>query len=157
MTAEVDAGAIAYRRSFPIDERDTGLSVTLRCVEHGLPLVSQLLADAAAAAIPALEQDRAGGRFFGPGVPDDGVLRWTLPARRIVDFVRACDYRPFASPWGHPPHGRRVAGSRRARGAEGGVGRESRRRRRRGRSSAPTSRAPWSRPRTSGSSSSSCG
>ena len=22
--------------------------------------------------------------------------------KRIADFVRACDYRPFASPWGHP-------------------------------------------------------
>jgi UDP-4-amino-4-deoxy-L-arabinose formyltransferase/UDP-glucuronic acid dehydrogenase (UDP-4-keto-hexauronic acid decarboxylating) len=104
MTAEVDAGAIAYRQSFPIEERDTGLTLTLKCVEHGLPLVSQLLADAAtgAAAVPALEQDPSGGRFFGAGVPDGGAVRWTRPARRIVDFVRACDYLPFASPWGHP-------------------------------------------------------
>jgi methionyl-tRNA formyltransferase len=104
MTADVDAGAIAYRRAFPIEERDTGLSLTLKCVEHGLPLVSQLLADAAAGphAVPALAQDAAGGRFFGPGVPDQGFVRWTRPARRILDFVRACDYLPFASPWRHP-------------------------------------------------------
>jgi methionyl-tRNA formyltransferase len=30
------------------------------------------------------------------------MLVWSKPARRIVDFVRASDYRPFSSPWGHP-------------------------------------------------------
>jgi hypothetical protein len=25
-----------------------------------------------------------------------------LPAEKIVNFVRACDYFPFRSPWGHP-------------------------------------------------------
>lgn len=29
-------------------------------------------------------------------------MPWGLPARRIVDFVRASDYSPLASPWGAP-------------------------------------------------------
>lgn len=103
MTAEVDAGSIAYRSSFPIEARETGLSLTLKCVEHGVTLVSQLLRDAACGAqIPALEQDPTGRRYFGREVPDGGVARWVRPARQILDFVRACDYLPFSSPWGHP-------------------------------------------------------
>ncbi len=104
MAARVDAGAVAYEAWFDIAPRDTGLSVSARCVERGVPLIGKLLDCMAAdpADVPAREQDLAGRRWYGREVPHGGWLPWSLPARRIVDFVRACDYGPWPSPWGRP-------------------------------------------------------
>jgi methionyl-tRNA formyltransferase len=102
MESGIDTGAIAYEASFEIADDDTGLSLSARCVREGLPLFQRLL-DAAAqgrSAIPATPQDPSRRRYFGAGVPNDGRITWARPAREVVDFVRACDYFPFPSPWG---------------------------------------------------------
>lgn len=98
----IDTGAVAYERRFEIEAHDTGLAVALKCVRHGLALIARLLEDAARREVPAREQELARRRYFDARPPYDGRLPWTLPARRIVDLVRAADYRPFPSPWGHP-------------------------------------------------------
>jgi methionyl-tRNA formyltransferase len=54
------------------------------------------------AAVPHIPQDPAQRRYFGREVPQSGRIDWNAPARRVYDFVRACDYHPFASPWGTP-------------------------------------------------------
>lgn len=104
MTQEIDAGPVAYQEFFEITPEDTGLSVTMKCVRLGVPLVSKVV-DAAVdgqAAIPRIEQDPRDRTYLPPGPPDGGRVSWSAPARRIVDFVRAADYLPFPSPWGHP-------------------------------------------------------
>jgi methionyl-tRNA formyltransferase len=103
MTEEVDAGPIAFADQFEVGERDTGLTVMMQCVGRGLNLIERLLAVAESGrSIPQHPQDPARRRWYGPGPPSDGRLDWHDPGRRIVDFVRACDYRPFRSPWGFP-------------------------------------------------------
>jgi methionyl-tRNA formyltransferase len=104
MTADVDAGAIAYEAWFEIAPADTGLRVATNCVRHGTPLLARLLDDASrgVANIPATPQASDGRRWFGPATPHDGGLPWELPAQRIIDLVRAADYSPFRSPWGWP-------------------------------------------------------
>jgi methionyl-tRNA formyltransferase len=64
MEEGIDTGPVAYASSFPISESDTGLSVSLRCVKHGIPLIRRLL-DAAATApdsIPLIPQVVAASR-----------------------------------------------------------------------------------------------
>ena len=104
MTGEIDAGPIAYQEFFDVTPDDTGLSVTMKCVRLGVPLVSKVVEAAASGreAIPRIEQDLRERTYFPPGPPDGGRLKWSAPARTIVDFVRAADYLPFPSPWGHP-------------------------------------------------------
>ncbi len=104
MASEIDAGPIAYEAPFDIGADDTALSVSMNCVRHGIPLLEKLLAAAehGTDAIPAVEQDLSRRRYFGREVPHDGSVPWSLPAQRVVDFVRACDYGPFPSPWGRP-------------------------------------------------------
>jgi methionyl-tRNA formyltransferase len=104
MEALIDTGAIAYREDFVIGEKDTPLSLFEKCMHAGVPLLLRLLEDAAREppAIPAIPQDLSRRRYFGRGVPDEGLLRWERTARQIVNFVRACDYRPFPSPWPFP-------------------------------------------------------
>ena len=48
-----------YRTSFAIDDADTGLWLTAKCVRHRMPLALRLVADAARdpSSIPAVEQD----------------------------------------------------------------------------------------------------
>ena len=102
MEPGIDTGAVAYEASFPLTEVDTGLSVSLRCVREGLPLLERLLADAERDAVPAHAQDLSRRRYFGRQAPQDGLVEWSRTAREVVDFVRACDYFPFPSPWGSP-------------------------------------------------------
>jgi methionyl-tRNA formyltransferase len=102
MAPAIDAGAIAYQTSFPIVDEDTGLSISLRCVREGVPLIERLLQDASAGMIPAMEQDVAARTWFGRNPPNSGWIDWNWSARQVIDFIRACDYRPFQSPWGQP-------------------------------------------------------
>jgi UDP-4-amino-4-deoxy-L-arabinose formyltransferase/UDP-glucuronic acid dehydrogenase (UDP-4-keto-hexauronic acid decarboxylating) len=113
MTPVFDAGPIVFADAFDLQTSDTGLSVLIQCVRRGLRLVEQLLELVERGEpVPAHPQDLARRRWFGVGPPDDGRLDWRRPARCAVDFVRACDYRPFRSPWGFPrctAHGLDVA------------------------------------------------
>jgi methionyl-tRNA formyltransferase len=104
MAPEIDAGPIAYQAAFPIEEEDTALSLYGKCVRKGLPLATELLAQAARDpdAIPSIAQDLSRRRYFGKEIPENGEFSWSWPARKVVNFVRACDYSPFPSPWGHP-------------------------------------------------------
>ncbi len=103
MTASVDAGPIAWSRRFPIERSDTGISLFIRCVRMGLPLIERLLQCVESGTrIPRRAQDLAERRFFGARPPNDGRVSWSDTAHRIADFARASDYRPFTSPWGHP-------------------------------------------------------
>jgi methionyl-tRNA formyltransferase len=100
MDRGIDTGDIAYQETFPIADADTGLTLALRCAEKGVALLQRLLERPED--IPRLPQDPARRSYFGRAVPQDGRIDWHAPARRIFDFVRACDYHPFPSPWGVP-------------------------------------------------------
>ena len=104
MEAGIDTGAIVYAERFAIGEEDTGLSVALKCVQKGLPLVQRLLntIDTENRLPPLFAQNLRARRYYGRQPPHSGPLPWNQPARRIHDFVRACDYHPFSSPWGVP-------------------------------------------------------
>jgi methionyl-tRNA formyltransferase len=104
MEPEIDSGPIALQKLIPVEESDNALTLSLKCVREGLSLISRLV-DAVSddpAALPLIPQDRASREYFGREVPNGGRLLWSSPARQVVDFVRACDYHPFASPWGQP-------------------------------------------------------
>lgn len=104
MDAGIDTGPIAWEQRFPIDAADTGLSVSGKCVRSGVPMVLELATMAAndPGAIPRREQDLTRRTYFPAGPPADGRIDWAQPADSILRFVRASDYAPFRSPWGHP-------------------------------------------------------
>lgn len=104
MEPGIDTGAIVFQERFEVRADDTGLSLALRSVEKGLPLIERLLATLAEdpGALPALPQDLSRRRYFGRRAPQDGRIAWNAAGRRIDAFVRACDYHPYPSPWGAP-------------------------------------------------------
>jgi methionyl-tRNA formyltransferase len=101
---EIDAGPIVYQEAVGIGSEDTGLSLTAKCVNIGVPLILRFLEAAAQspANIPLLPQDLSRREYFGREVPENGNLSWYRSARRIVDLVRASNFFPFRSPWGVP-------------------------------------------------------
>jgi len=104
MTPEVDAGPVAYAAEFDVDPGETGLSLSLKCVRYGLPLLERLLVDAAATGrpdIPAHEQPTK-RRYLRRGPPSGGYVPWAEPAARVEALGRACTFDPFPSPWGTP-------------------------------------------------------
>lgn len=105
LAAQVDAGAIAYQARFPLEEDATALRLMSRCVREGMVLLGRLLAQLSSGPgdLPRDAQDLARRRFFqARSVPQGGEIEWARSALEIVRFVRACDYGPFASPWGYP-------------------------------------------------------
>jgi UDP-4-amino-4-deoxy-L-arabinose formyltransferase/UDP-glucuronic acid dehydrogenase (UDP-4-keto-hexauronic acid decarboxylating) len=145
MDAGIDTGPIAYQAPLTITERDTGYTLSAKCTTEAMPLLQALVAAASggADAIPQRPQADGPRRHHGREAPQGGRLDWTAPARRVVNYIRAADYSPFPSPWGHPrtwvdgralgvvsgrdgPAGRRGSGDGRAgarrRGPGGGRG-----------------------------------
>jgi UDP-4-amino-4-deoxy-L-arabinose formyltransferase/UDP-glucuronic acid dehydrogenase (UDP-4-keto-hexauronic acid decarboxylating) len=104
MAPRIDAGTIAYQATFPIDEDETGLTLGTKCIRAGVPLMLQLAQTARQdpSAIPALPQDLSRRQYFGRDIPRGGLLDWSEPAHKVLAFVRAFDFYPFPSPWGHP-------------------------------------------------------
>jgi UDP-4-amino-4-deoxy-L-arabinose formyltransferase/UDP-glucuronic acid dehydrogenase (UDP-4-keto-hexauronic acid decarboxylating) len=105
MAAGLDTGAIAYETWFDLKPDATGLSCSVQCMRLGVPLVETLVTTALQepAAIPARPQ-RGGGRvLYKKGdVPFGAKIDWHHPAATIDAFIRAADYHPMPSPWGHP-------------------------------------------------------
>lgn len=101
MVPEIDAGAVVYQTAFDISETDTALSVYSKCMREGLILVSRFLEIASRnpTLIPRTPQDLTRRAYYSAGPPEDGRINWSRPARKIVDYIRACDYYPFPSPW----------------------------------------------------------
>jgi len=104
MVPKIDAGSIAYQTRFDIKPTDTGLKLMSNCVRHGMSLVKALLDDLYRdpTTVPRIAQDLSRRRCFFRRAPNDGWLDWNRPALAITDHVRAADYSPFDSPWGHP-------------------------------------------------------
>ncbi|MDP8905464.1 MAG: hypothetical protein M3N29_09175 [Chloroflexota bacterium] len=104
MTTRIDAGPIFEQQLFDVAPRETGLSLTVKAVQCGLGLLERFVRGLPGSADPRRmrEQDQTRREYLGEGPPDGGRLRWRLPASRLDAFVRACDFGPFPSPWGHP-------------------------------------------------------
>ncbi len=101
MTAGIDTGDIAYQERFALSEKDTGLSVSTKCVRLGVKLIEQLLNEDPQA-IPKIKQDLSKRVYHGFEVPFKGKIDWTQDAQRLERFIRASDFYPLPSPWGTP-------------------------------------------------------
>ena len=104
MEAGIDTGPIVSQEVFEIGSEETGLSLTVKCVNTGVPMVMRFLeaAERKPSAILEVQQDLTKREYFGREVPEGGNLSWCRPAQQIFNFVRSCDFGPFHSPWGHP-------------------------------------------------------
>lgn len=95
----VDAGAIVAQRRFPISPEDTGLSLFKRCLVEGAELFSQVVAQISRGeALIDFRQDLTRRHLYRQRDALDGRIDWNETATGIIDFIRAGNYEPFASP-----------------------------------------------------------
>ena len=105
MAPGVDTGAIAYQAWFDLAPNATGLSSSMQCTRLGVPLVEELMTTALRdpKAIPTQPQNGSERVLYRKGdVPFGGRVDWGQPAAVLDAFIRAADYHPMPSPWGHP-------------------------------------------------------
>ncbi|MEX1261855.1 MAG: formyltransferase family protein [Balneolaceae bacterium] len=105
ITKSIDTGDIIDEARFPISKTDTGLSLSAKCVKHGLLLIKRLLNNVQTHpdSLTRTKQDLTLRTCYsGKQIPNQGRIQWDSPAEKIDAFVRACNYSPFQSPWGHP-------------------------------------------------------
>lgn len=104
MTAEVDAGPIAYQSRFEVDHADTPVTLLRKAIQHGSSMLLELLAAASndPNGIPKQPQDLSKRSYYTKAtLPRDPWLCWEDPAAYNLGHVRACDYWPFdlPAPW----------------------------------------------------------
>jgi methionyl-tRNA formyltransferase len=99
MAPRVDAGPILAASRFPIHADDTGLTLFRRALGAAADLLAGVVAKIAAGeALAETPQDLSRRRVWRHAEALDGRIPWASPARAVVDFVRAGNYEPFASP-----------------------------------------------------------
>jgi UDP-4-amino-4-deoxy-L-arabinose formyltransferase/UDP-glucuronic acid dehydrogenase (UDP-4-keto-hexauronic acid decarboxylating) len=99
MDATIDTGAILVQQRFPVRPQDTGLTLFTRCVAAEVALAVDILARITAGeALTAQAQDPARRHFYRHRDALDGRIDWRWPAAAVVNFIRAGNYLPLASP-----------------------------------------------------------
>ena len=105
MIPAIDAGPIALKRYFDLDQGETGLSLMTKCVNQGVVLMLEFLdiAERSQGEVPLEAQDMSKRRYYSKkDIPIKGKSEWDQPCIQIERLIRACNYQPFVSPWAHP-------------------------------------------------------
>jgi methionyl-tRNA formyltransferase len=102
MEEKIDAGAIIGLEEFPILKDDTGLSLLIKCYEHGAALFRQVLRDILNDTVVPVSQDLTKRSYYYHKIPYEGIIDTRWNATRLCDFVRAMTFSPFPNPLSPP-------------------------------------------------------
>jgi methionyl-tRNA formyltransferase len=98
MKEKIDTGHIIGIDRFPIAKDETGLSLLIKCYEHGTALFKKTLADILEDAVVPVPQDLSLRSYYYNKVPYEGMIDTNWTASKICNFVRAMDFSPFRNP-----------------------------------------------------------
>lgn len=96
MSEEMDAGDIILQRAVRINPEDTSRTLEARLAREGADVLVEALRLLDAGKAPRRPQDPAQVTFAPKLSQAEGLIRWTDPAERIVNLVRAFDPWPVA-------------------------------------------------------------
>jgi UDP-4-amino-4-deoxy-L-arabinose formyltransferase/UDP-glucuronic acid dehydrogenase (UDP-4-keto-hexauronic acid decarboxylating) len=89
MTVEADAGDIVAQEGIDIEPEDTAATLYRRLVKAGVDLLLDAYPAVLAGTAERRRQDHAQATIFPRRRPEDGRVRWSWPAARIVNMIRA--------------------------------------------------------------------
>ena len=98
MKEKIDTGHIIGLDRFQIAKDETGLSLLIKCYEHGAALFRKTLANILDDTVVSVPQDLSLRSYYYNKVPYEGMIDTTWNASKICDFVRAMDFAPFRNP-----------------------------------------------------------
>lgn len=103
MEGKIDTGPVVEQVRFDIEDNDTGLTLTKKSITLGISLITQFLDNVAEGrTITTYPQNLEQRKYYPSSTPQQGRIDWKDKAQMIFNFIRACDYYPFQSPWGTP-------------------------------------------------------
>jgi methionyl-tRNA formyltransferase len=118
MSETVDGGDILERESFPVDDDETTLSLSIKCYDHGLASFGRLVEKLERGDLDGTPQDPAARTYYSRAdrLPHAGLVSWRMPAEEVERWCRAGDMGVFDNEFGAPKvlAGGRVAVLRRA-------------------------------------------
>jgi methionyl-tRNA formyltransferase len=97
VSEDLDAGDIILQRAVPIAPEDTTATLEPRLAREGAALLAEALRLLEAGQAPRHPQDPARVTFAPKLTVEEAVIRWSDPAQKIVNLVRALDPWPVAS------------------------------------------------------------
>jgi methionyl-tRNA formyltransferase len=102
MLADVDRGRILKQRAFPIEARETAVSLNAKCYEAGAAAFAELIDELCAHTLVAQEQAGAERTYFGRYKRPAAActIAWDSPADEIVALVAALSFGPADNPLG---------------------------------------------------------
>lgn len=92
MTPRPDDGDIAARRSMPITDDDTALTLHKKAVQASISLLDEVLPQIKNGTAARIPQDNSKASYFGGRTPDDGEIDWNQSAEAVRNLVRAVTY-----------------------------------------------------------------
>ncbi|WP_395309808.1 amino acid adenylation domain-containing protein [Mycobacterium sp. AMU20-3851] len=97
ISEEIDAGAILNQRAIEIADRDTALTLNVKCYEAGLAAFAELIPALETGTARPWQQDAADRSYFSrlDRPARGGVISFSDDAHRIDALVRALDFGPF--------------------------------------------------------------
>lgn len=99
MEAGIDTGDIALQSLFDLSEKETGLSLFLKCMQHGALLVQQALEMIAQQLpLPRVQQDPSLRQLYTHRMAKEAFIDLKGTAQQALRIIRAADYAPFQSP-----------------------------------------------------------
>ncbi len=96
ISEELDAGDIILQRRVPIDPADTTGTLEARLAREGAALLAEVLRLLETGRAPRTPQDPAQATFASKLSREEALIRWSDPAVRIANLVRALDPWPVA-------------------------------------------------------------
>src|SRR5262249_34946994 len=96
VSEELDAGDIILQRAVPIAPEDTTATLEPRLAQEGGALLAEALELLEAGQAPRRPQDPTRVTFAPKLTVEEAAIRWSDPARTIVNLVRALNPWPIA-------------------------------------------------------------
>jgi methionyl-tRNA formyltransferase len=100
MVRRADAGDIVGQRRIAISDEDDAFSLLQRMIPEAVELIRRFHPLIAAGCAPCYPQDLSKGNYVGRRRPQDGLIDWRWPARRIFNLVRAVTH-PYPGAFCH--------------------------------------------------------
>ena len=99
ISSSVDSGDIIAEHNFALSGEETGLSLFIKCMGEGASLLESVLNKILSGRdLDRRKQDLSKRRVYRHSDAITSELNWQEPADRLIRFIRACNYEPFASP-----------------------------------------------------------
>lgn len=84
-----DTGKIIRQLEVPIGEYDTGADILRKYAELYYPLIREVIKEIETGAIELKVQNEEEATYFGKRTPEDGLIEWRWPGKKIRNWVRA--------------------------------------------------------------------